>query len=118
MPVEVEITIQPDGTLAWKFDTRDWVISSPAVGADGTIYFGSYNQNIYAMSPMGDVLWKFKTDKYVTGSAGITADGLLYIGSDDNYLYALQTDSPGLAATSWPKFRSNLLNTGSIYSDQ
>jgi len=42
----------------------------------------------------------------------LSADGVLYIGSDDNFLYALQTDSPGLAQTSWPKFRGDLQNTG------
>jgi outer membrane protein assembly factor BamB len=106
--------VKSDGTLAWRFDTRDWVISSPAIGSNGTIYFGSYNQNIYAMSPDGKVLWKYKTDKYITGSPTLISGGMLYIGSDDNYLYALQTDSPGPAETSWPKLRGDIQNSGRV----
>ena len=30
-----------DGTQKWAFDIGDWVDSSPAIGADGTIYVGS-----------------------------------------------------------------------------
>ena len=33
--------INPDGSLKWKFTTGVKCISSPAVGADGTIYVGS-----------------------------------------------------------------------------
>jgi outer membrane protein assembly factor BamB len=88
------------------------VISSPAVDADGNVYFGSYNQNIYALSAKGELIWKYKTEKYITSSATIAPDGTLYIGSDDNYVYALKTDSSGLAPSSWPKFRGNLQNNG------
>ena len=109
--------VQPNGELDWRFDTRDWVISSPAVGSDGTIYFGSYNQDVYALTPEGEVLWKYKTDKYVTGSPNISPEGILYIGSDDDFLYALRTDSPGLAASAWPRFRSDMLNSGVVIGD-
>jgi outer membrane protein assembly factor BamB len=105
--------ISPEGELLWRFDTRDWVISSPAVGADGTIYFGSYNGSVYALSPGGDTLWKFKTDKYVSSSAQI-AGNRLYIGSDDNSLYALNLDTSGLADSSWPRFRRDLANRATL----
>jgi outer membrane protein assembly factor BamB len=106
--------VRPDGQLAWRFNTREWVISSPAVGSDGTIYVGSYNQNIYALSPAGEVIWKYKTDKYVSSSATLAPGGTLYIGSDDNYLYALKYDAGGLARSSWPRFRGNLQNSGNV----
>ena len=35
--------------------------SSPAVGADGTIYVGSSDDNLYAVNPDGTQKWKFTT---------------------------------------------------------
>jgi len=39
------------GTLKWKFTTGviGQVNSSPAIAADGTIYFGSDDGNLYAV---------------------------------------------------------------------
>jgi outer membrane protein assembly factor BamB len=37
------------GTLKWEFTTGAVVDSSAAVGADGTIYFGSLDNNLYAL---------------------------------------------------------------------
>ena len=36
--------------LKWKYATGSEVRSSPALGPDGTVYFGSYDSNIYAIS--------------------------------------------------------------------
>ena len=37
------------GVLKWSFTTGDYVISSPAIGADGTVYVGSYDGRLYAI---------------------------------------------------------------------
>jgi outer membrane protein assembly factor BamB len=70
----------------------DWVDSSPAIGADGTIYFGSWDNNIYAFAPDGTEKWRVPTNAQVISSAAIAADGTVYIGSGDNLLYALSPD--------------------------
>jgi outer membrane protein assembly factor BamB len=31
----------------------------PAIGADGTIYVGSWDYNLYAVKPDGSEKWKF-----------------------------------------------------------
>ena len=36
--------------LKWKYATGSTVQSSPALGPDGTVYFGSNDSNIYAIS--------------------------------------------------------------------
>jgi len=41
--------INPDGTLKWSYTTSGAVVSSPAIDADGTIYFGSIDGNLYAI---------------------------------------------------------------------
>lgn len=46
------------GGLAWRFETNGSVVSSPAVDANGTIYFGSSDKTIYALNPNGTLKWK------------------------------------------------------------
>ena len=37
------------GVKLWDFETGSSVYSSPAIGSDGTIYVGSYDNNLYAI---------------------------------------------------------------------
>ena len=78
----------------WTFSTRDVVTgdvieSSPALGADGTIYIGSDN-NLYALNPDGSFKWTYSTGP-VKSSPVLAADGTVYVGSTNNTLYALNT---------------------------
>ena len=68
----------------------DRVRSSPAIGADGTIYIGS-NTNygkVYAINSDGSEKWSwnppliFNTLARVRSSPAIGADGTIYIGTD------------------------------------
>jgi outer membrane protein assembly factor BamB len=65
------------------------VFSSPAVGANGTIYVGSLDRNVYALNPDGTQKWKFVTGGTVGSSPAVGADGTIYIGSNDHNVYAL-----------------------------
>jgi outer membrane protein assembly factor BamB len=37
------------GTPIWEFKTGGQVTSSPAIGSDGTVYVGSYDNKLYAI---------------------------------------------------------------------
>ncbi|MDG1833714.1 MAG: PQQ-binding-like beta-propeller repeat protein [Verrucomicrobiota bacterium] len=37
------------GTVLWEFETGDFVLSSPAIGSDGTVYVGSSDKKLYAI---------------------------------------------------------------------
>jgi outer membrane protein assembly factor BamB len=65
------------------------VYSSPAIGSDGTIYVGSYDNNLYAINPNGSKKWAFKTANGLYSSPAIGSDGTIYVGSYDNNLYAI-----------------------------
>ncbi|MHB9029215.1 MAG: outer membrane protein assembly factor BamB family protein, partial [Candidatus Latescibacterota bacterium] len=78
------------GALLWKFATGGYVASSPAIGIDGTVYFGSSDYGLYAMNPgNGSVKWKFEAGGSNDDSPAIGSDGTIYFGSFDTYLYAL-----------------------------
>lgn len=80
-----------DGKVKWKFggdagyDGK--MVSSPIIGFDGTIYFGTTYGFIYAVNPDGTRKWRLytKEDEYVIGeiysSPAIGANGVIYFGS-------------------------------------
>lgn len=69
-------------------DAWDCFLSSPVV-ADGRVYFGSGDGNVYALDAQsGKLVWKFATNGVVHSSPAL-ADGMIYVGSFDTFLYAL-----------------------------
>ena len=85
-------------TVRWRYQTGE-EYSSPAIGADGTIYIGSYDHSVYALTPAGTLKWRYLTDDIIdpSGSNGaggpspaIGADGTIYVGFyTDKYVYAI-----------------------------
>lgn len=85
-------------------DAWDIWISSPAV-ANGKVYFGSGDGNVYAVDAQSGLLqWKFSTRDVVHSSPAVV-NNVVYIGSWDSYLYALD------AETGQEKFKSGEDNT-------
>ncbi len=82
---------QADGSSRWAgpFVTAGYIVSSPAVAADGTIYIGSQDRHLYAIAPSGALKWRFLTGDWVDATPAIGADGTIYVGSWDGKLYAL-----------------------------
>ena len=70
--------------LDWKFMTGSIIESSPAIGEDGTIYFGCVDSYLYAINPDGTEKWKYLTGYWITlSSPAINDDGTIYISSFD-----------------------------------
>jgi eukaryotic-like serine/threonine-protein kinase len=66
----------------------DYVQSSPVV-ADGLVYVGSLDGNVYAIdAKTGQVAWTYRTGNKVRGTA-VVDNGVVYIGSWDENFYAL-----------------------------
>jgi outer membrane protein assembly factor BamB len=73
-------------TPLWVFKTGGFVESSPAIGKDGTIYFGSTDNYIYAVDgKTGTKKWSFETKSPIQSSPAIGSNGNVYIGSDMLY---------------------------------
>ena len=89
-------------------------ISTPAIGADGTIYISCSNYKFYALNPDGTQKWEYTTEGIIDSSPAIGVDGTIYVGSYDNKLYAFIDDNGGLADTQWPKYQQNNSNTGRV----
>jgi outer membrane protein assembly factor BamB len=79
-------------TLAWKYTTSGAVISSPTI-ADGILYVGSQDKNIYALGAWsGTLIWKFETQGAIESSPAV-ANGRVYTGGDDGYVYCLDAST-------------------------
>ena len=75
-------------TVKWRFQTGGPVLSSPAVVA-GMVYFGSSDQDFYAVDQAtGTLQWKFHTESAISSSPAVV-DGVVYFGSFDGTFYAL-----------------------------
>ena len=73
-------------------DAWDVFTSSPAV-ANGKVYFGSGDGNVYAVDAGTGVLqWKFATKDVVHASPAV-ANGVVYVGSWDGNFYALDAET-------------------------
>jgi outer membrane protein assembly factor BamB len=88
------------GLEKWAF-AADNVLAYPVIGADGTIYAGSIDHDLYAVNPDGSLKWKFATGNYITGSPAIGADGTIYTGSQDGNVYALTDGGQGVVTEKW-----------------
>jgi outer membrane protein assembly factor BamB len=72
----------------WKYSTEG-PIEGSAVVADGKVYFGSEDANIYCLDArVGSLIWKFQTG-YLVRSTPAVVGGKLYTGTDDGNIYCL-----------------------------
>lgn len=123
-PASSFFALDPAGGVKWRFDPEDLpsgvpsthfdIYSSPAIGADGSIYFGQEFGRVYALEPAaGGVRWMVETRSgIIWPSPAITKTGTLVIADIDGRVYAIRTDGGGLKATAWPKFRRDARSSG------
>jgi len=82
-----------DGTLDWTHDAGSGVRSSPAIGSEGVMYFGSMDRNLYAVDvESGEELWSYTTDDIIISSPAVSEEEIIYFGSLDEHIYALNPD--------------------------
>jgi len=56
--------------------------------ANGVVYVGSYDNNLYALNAQtGALLWRYNTSGLVSSSPTV-ANGVVYVGSWDKNIYA------------------------------
>jgi len=88
-----------NGNLLWQFNTSDKIRSSPAV-ANGVVYEGSNNGNIYALNvSTGSIIWQYDTGSQVESSPAVV-NGAVYVGilwdGRNGYVVALNADTGSL----------------------
>ncbi len=92
LAVGISLSYAAPGDMVWMYPAEGAIASSAAAGSDGTVYFGSYDNALYALNPGGTLKWKYQTNGRIYSSPFIGADGTVYVGSDDKSLYAVRPD--------------------------
>ncbi|WP_444896249.1 Ig-like domain-containing protein [Microbulbifer sp. SSSA005] len=113
-------TLSPDGTLyvgadeklyalntedgsvlpEWPFTTGGVIKASPRIdGTDGTIYVGSLDHSLYAVTPWAIQKWRLETGGEIVSSVVIDDSRVLYFGSMDGVLYAVNAPNGSIKWT-------------------
>jgi eukaryotic-like serine/threonine-protein kinase len=101
-------------------DPFDFYLSS-AVVADGLVYFGSGDSNVYALdAATGKERWRFNNKgSWVIGSPAVRDDKVYFATSDTALLYALDAKTGvqifSLSFKTWPLFSSPAIAADRLY---
>ncbi|TNJ63344.1 hypothetical protein FE784_25840 [Paenibacillus hemerocallicola] len=104
------LAYNPDGTVKWGMDAgkpfltnaavcggNQPLFSTPAVGADGTVYVATAVSDwFYAIDPRGKVQWQYYAKGFGGYSPAVGTDGTVYMVSPKT-LYALGTDATSVS---------------------
>ncbi len=80
------------GRKKWVYLSFGSIPGSPAVGLDGTVYFGCTGNFIYSLSPRGDKLWEIRTEGGIYSAPSVDRYGNIYVGGWDKIIYAISPD--------------------------
>ncbi len=118
--------INPDGSEKWVIRTSASIYTTPAVGADGTVYSEIDDTKVCAFNPDGTFKWCFQAPNLpsgawqrINGDILLGDDGTVYFGTSDasetTHLFALYGESGGPATDSpWPLHRNNQRRSAKI----
>ena len=83
------LAVSSDGQFFWGAPAYTWLNTSPAIGADGTIFVSSPD-GLWAYSPDGRLIWHDNFAKTPSGyGVSIGDDGTVYAGATGAELYAV-----------------------------
>lgn len=85
--------VNSNGALKWQVLANPKVtpIFGMALGADGTVYLGTWGGGVRAFDSAGNFKWAFTGDAEPPIFSGpvVSGDGTIFAGSSDSHLYAL-----------------------------
>ena len=102
----------------WSVALDSYSDSAPAIGSDGTIYFGTRNGKLWALNPDGSRKWVFRAESEVKSAPALGSDGTIYFGCRDRRLYAVRADGKErwkFLTGNWVDSSPALARDGTVY---
>jgi hypothetical protein len=92
-------------TVAWSYNLRQWLSSSPAIGPSGEIYCCDDYGYVYALNADGALHWDFRVSDTlgISSSPAVASDGTVYVGTQDGRLLAIRDGSISWAYPTSPR---------------
>ena len=84
-----------NGGTQWTVTLPAPITASPAVNADGRVFIGCQDSNLYAIED-GQLQWSTETGSEVWSTPAVGPTGIVYFGSNDGWFYARQGDDGGV----------------------
>src|ERR1019366_6182023 len=105
--------------LHWSYQTDAHIYTSSPTVANGVVYFGSNDGNLYAANAStGAMLWIYRTGSiYGIFTSPAVAKEVVYFGSDDGNLYALNASTGALLwkSETYDYYSSPTVANGVVY---
>ncbi|HVQ01401.1 MAG TPA: PQQ-binding-like beta-propeller repeat protein [Candidatus Thermoplasmatota archaeon] len=75
--------------IKWRLNLGTGMVNGGiTIDNNGILYFGSWDNYVYAVYPNGTIKWRYKVGAWVDSTPAIASDGTIYVGCWDCYLYA------------------------------
>jgi len=109
------LSVDRNGKKRWDWCSPVPIDATPAVAADGAIYFAAPWRSLFAFQNDRTDLWHVSTIANIIASPMIGNDGTVYV-CDGQFLYAINSTNhlAPPAKSSWPMFRANPRHTGRV----
>ena len=107
----------------WQLSLQDSILSSPAVDADGNVYYctstGKIDKISMQQNQQPQIIWENNINSRIVGSPVINGNNTLYVGAFDSLFYAINTQTGKIEwtfGTSAPiESTPAISNTGIVY---
>ena len=112
-------TASNPGEEKWWYKTEtSFIEGSPVIDKNGVIYFGSWDNHLYAINPDGTVKWKYDIQGNVETSPAIDENGVIYVGTHfspgyGTFLFAINPNG----TLKWKYPTSNIYSSPVIADD-
>ncbi len=86
--------VNPDGTERYSIDLGSFVLGTPAIADDNTVYAGTWGPGrLWAIRCEGDIEWEFDTLGDINKChPAIADDGTIYVGNNNGRFWAINPD--------------------------
>ena len=84
-----------DSSLIWSYGFGQHIFGgylSAAIGDEGEVYLGSWDNRLYAFQPTGSLRWSYRSEAYIDCSPALGMDGTIYFGNDASRFYAIGSE--------------------------
>jgi hypothetical protein len=106
------------GTVNWRYGNLTGSSpgnSSPAIGPDGTIYYGSSDGYLYGLNPDGALRWRYNAGSAINSPPVINPDGTIYVRSGNGILHSVNGVKNG--TLNWFYSTGSTVSTPAIGAD-